>query len=143
MAGFNAATVVEPLDWDFNPYATAKGRIKEPTDDQIAQFLNALKAMTEEVKGSLPDGTDTADPAEVIAAIDSLDASAVVDAHRKMAVIFSALCSGDPSPETLLQLPMRIRTVFFGWLQQELMSPEAAPGGGSAQVTTLRPAAAG
>jgi hypothetical protein len=42
-----------------------------------------------------------------------------------------------------MALPMRIRTIFYRWLQEEVMSPEAVSGGGNAQVTTLRSAAAG
>lgn len=143
MTGFNAATVVSPLDWDFHPYVKAKGRIKEPTDDQIAAFLNGLKELTEKVKHTLPTGVDTSDPAEVMTAIDSLDAASVVEMHKEFAGLFAALCSGNPSRELLLEMPMRVRTVFYGWLQQEVMSPEVESGAGTAPVTTLRPAAAG
>jgi len=143
MGGFNAGALVEALDFDFNPYVDAKGTITEPTDGQIATFLNDLQATVERIKHRLPDGVDTDDPAEVIAAIDGLDASAITDTHQELAGVFAALCSGNPSRELLLRVPMRVRSIFYGWLQQEVMSPEAVPGAGSAQVMTLRRAAAG
>jgi len=143
MGGFNAATVVEALDFNFNPYVDAKGTITEPSDDQIAKFLNDLQAVMERVKDRLPEGVDTSDPSEVISAIDGLDASAITETHQELAGVFAELCSGNPSRELLLRVPMRVRSIFYGWLQQEVMSPEAAPGAGNAQVTTLRSAAAG
>jgi len=143
MGGFNAGALVEALDFDFNPYVDAKGTITEPTDGQIATFLNDLQATVERIKHRLPDGVDTDDPAEVIAAIDGLDASAITETHQELASVFAALCSGNPSRELLLRVPMRVRSIFYGWLQQEVMSPEAVPGAGNAQVTTLRRAAAG
>jgi len=145
MAGFNAATVVEALDWTFEPFVPgAKGVIAEPNDDQITAYLTGMKALMAEVGDevpALPDGSS--DPADLIAALDDLDPASMQKLNGKMAVLYAELCSGNPSREAILGLPPRRRTMFYGWLQQEVMSPEAAPGGGSAQVTTLRSAAAG
>jgi hypothetical protein len=143
VAGFNAATVVEALDWTFEPFVKASGCIQEPTDDQIAAYLRDVKALGEEIKEKVPDAPDSTDPVDLMAALDDLDLDAVAEMTGKMAGIIAALCSGEPSRETILALPPRRRTMFYGWLQSEVMSPEAAPGGGNAQVTTLRSARAG
>lgn len=144
MPGFNAGTVVEPLNWTFEPFVEgANGTIKEPTDDQIAQFLTDIKAVTAKFRDMVPDGIDGDDPAELLAAINELDPQIVKVVNGEVAVIFAALCSNTPSEAVILQVPPRIRNMFYVWLQQEVMSPEAAPGGGSAQATTLQPAAAG
>ncbi len=144
MAAFDSGTVVEPLDWTFEKHVRgAKGTIKEPNDRQIADYLAAFKKFIAGTKGKLPEDVDVNDPAELVAAMDDLDPEITVQLHEELAGIYAALCSGDPSRELLLKLPPRIRTIFYGWLQQEVMSPEAVPGGGSAQVTTLRSAAAG
>lgn len=143
MAAFNAATVVEALDWDFRPYVKAHGTVDEPTDAQINAFLDATKALMGSITGRLPEDIDTGNPVAVLAAVDDLDVAVVNDFHQQLAMTFSALCSGTPTPEMLLGLPMRIRNIFYGWLRQEVMSPEAVPGGGNAQVKTLRSAAAG
>jgi hypothetical protein len=143
MAAFNAGTVVEALDWTFEPFVSAKGVIREPTDEQIAAYLTAVKALGQEIREKVPDAPEGSDPADLMAALDNLDLDSVAALTGKMAATVSALCSGDPSTDTILALPPRRRTMFYGWLQAEVMSPEAAPGGGSAQVRTLRSAAAG
>jgi hypothetical protein len=157
LAKFNAATVVEALEWTFEPMLKAKGVIAEPTDDQIVKFLTDVKALVARLQekarqraagGAAEPGTDLAvpagrDPADLVDAIEELDPSVVGEFHQELAGIFAELCSGDPGKETLLKLPMRIRVVFYGWLREQVMNPEAAPGGGNAQVTTLRSAAAG
>ena len=76
-------------------------------------------------------------------ALDDLDPEDVVSLMGKMAALYADLCSGDPSKAQILALPMRVRQQFFVWLQTEVMSPEAGPGAGRAQVTPLPRAAAG
>ena len=143
MAAFNAGTVVEALEWTFEPFVHASGVIREPNDEQIKAYLADVKKMGEEIRAKIPDAPDGTDPASLMAALEDLDLDSVAALTEKMAGIISALCSGEPNRETILALPPRRRTMFYGWLQAEVMSPEAAPGGGSAQVRTLRSAAAG
>ena len=143
MAAFNAGTVVEGLDWTFEPFVHASGTIREPNDEQIAAYLADVKAIGQEVREKVPDAPEGSNPADLMAALENLDLGQVAELTGKMAGIMAALCSGDPSKETILALPPRRRTMFYGWLQAEVMSPEAAPGGGNAQVRTLRSAAAG
>jgi hypothetical protein len=149
MGVFDAASIVEPLDFKFEAFVPGcNGTIKEPTDKQIAQFWADLRKLiadtrrhAEETGKALADASGDEDATEAIAGLD--DVGAAVELHRRMAEIHSALCSGSPSEAELLRLPMRIRTPFYGWLQQEVMNPEAVAGGGNAQVRTLRSAAAG
>ena len=144
MPRFDAATVVEALEWTFEPFVKkAHGVIKEPTDDQITRYLNDMKKMVEEVRVKVPHATDSTDPVDLMGALDDLDPESVQVLTEKMAGIYAQLCSGDPSREQILALPPRRRTMFYGWLQQEVMSPEAAPAAGNAQVKTLRSAAGG
>lgn len=148
MAGFNAATVVEPLDYDFRTKDNPKGKygvIREPNDRQIADYMSGVKTLVKGLRADLPEaiakGGDDVDIAALFMAVDDLDPEVVVKFHDDMAGIFAALCSGDPSKEDILSVPIRIRVVFYGWLQTEVMSPEVAPGAGS-NVTKL-PARAG
>jgi len=146
MAGFNAATVVEPLDYDFRTKENPKaihGVIKEPNDRQIADYMAGVKKLVKTLQSDLPDALQTGsdDLTALFMAVDDLDPEIIVKFHDEMAGLFAALCSGEPSKEDLLTLPIRIRVVFYGWLQQEVMSPEVAPGAGS-NVTKL-PARAG
>jgi hypothetical protein len=147
MTGFIAATVVDPLDYDFRTKDYPKaihGVIKEPNDRQIAQYMAQVKELVKGVREKLPkamtDGTDV-DIQELFLAVDDLDPEVVIQFHEDMAGVFAQLCSGEPSKQDILDLPIRMRVMFYAWLQREVMSPEAAPGGGS-NVTKL-PARAG
>lgn len=143
MAGFKAQGVVEALDYDFNPYVKTKGTIPEPTDRQIADFLGDMKALLTEVKDDLPSEVNLEDPGAILSAMDDLDPEVTLKMTGKMCVIYSKLCSGTPTEKSIQELPPRIRQIFFAWLQTEVMSPEAATGAGSAQVTPLRTGRAG
>jgi len=143
MAGFVADGVVEALDFDFKPYVKASGTIPEPTDKQIAEFLKALKALAQEVQKDLPSDIDMNDPASLLGALDDLDPEVMEKLTGKMGGIYAALCTNTPTEEHIIGLPPRIRTIFYSWLQQEVMNPEAVTGGGNAQVTNLRGARAG
>lgn len=147
MAGFNAETVVEPLEYDFRTRENPKGRhgiVREPTDRLIAEYLSGVKELAKKLKGDLPAAITAGGDIDVglmLQSIDDLDPEVVVDFHANMAGLFSKLCSGEPTKEDILAVPIRIRVMFYAWLQREVMSPEAAPGGGS-NVTKL-PARAG
>jgi hypothetical protein len=145
LAAFDSGKVVEALDYSFEKHLGKghKGTVREPNDRQIGDYLTAVKKLIESYKEKIPTDVDTSNPAELVLALDSLNPEEVIDFNEKMAGIYAALCSGEPSRDELLGLPMRIRTVFYGWLQQEVMSPEAVPAGGNSPVTTLRSAAAG
>ena len=143
MAKFKAESVVEALDYDFRPYVNASGTIPEPTDNQIAEFLTGVKAIFKEAEKDLPQELDMEDPGMLLGAIDALDPEAQIRAMGDMARVYAALCSDTPTEEQIRELPMRVRTIFFNWLQQEVMAPEAATGGGNAQVSNLRTARAG
>jgi hypothetical protein len=143
LPGFKAEGVVEPLDYDFRPYVKAHGVIPEPTDAQIAAFLRGVKEIFKKAQADLPTDVDTDDPVAVLKAIDDLDPGAQIEALTKMAEVYAELCSGTPSAREIADLPMRVRTIFFTWLRDEVMSPEAATGGGPQPVTQLRSARAG
>jgi hypothetical protein len=148
MAGFSAETVVEPLDYDFRTKAdrdAIHGTVREPNDRQIADYLAGIKKLVKAYEGKLPAGmvTGTADAASLTDAAQELDPEIVIGLHGDVAGLFAALCSGEPSRDDILRLAPRVRAHFYGWLQREVMNPEAAPGGGSAQVKNLRSVAAG
>lgn len=139
MPAFSAENVVEPLAWDFAPYVNAKGTIPEPTDRQIAEFLSGIKRVVKEAEADadLPQNVDATDPAAVLSALDALDPEKTVEAAGKMGAVYAGLCSGTPSAEQIMALPMRVRTIFFSWLQDEVMNPEAVAPAGNGQVRSL------
>ena len=143
MPAFDAGTVVEGLDFTFKPFVRGcSGTIKEPTDQQIAAFLRGVKDVTKQVQKEIPDVPE-GDAAALLDAMDELDPELVVSLMAQMAQVYADLCSDYPGKDQILGLPMRHRQLFFTWLQTEVMSPEAGPGAGRAQVTQLPRAAAG
>lgn len=140
MGSFDAAGIVEPLDYKFAKFKGPNGTIKEPSDDQIMAFSRAMIAHERKIRklnpaSGLPDDApyeDQLDAAEKYAADFPVTDMALAEAQ-----IFSDLCSGKPAAEDILKLPRRIRTAFYQWLRDELMNPEVSAGGGSAQVLTL------
>lgn len=138
MPGFQAQGVVEALDYDFNPYVAEKGTIPEPTDTQIAEFLSGMKTVIKEARDSVPEDLhEEASPESILEALEDVDPEVAIRQMTKMCEVYSALCSGTPSPESIRQLPMRVRNIFFAWLQQEVMAPEAVSPGGNGQVRNL------
>lgn len=144
MPGFNAGSVVEPLDYDFNPYIKAEGVIKEPTDKQIGGLLASIKDLGKKITADAGiDGLNTEDPFAVMLALENLDPDVFVTVMGDMAATFSELCSGHPTKTQILGLPLRVRMGFYTWLMSEVINPEASTGAGSGATPTPMPAAAG
>jgi hypothetical protein len=148
MPSFNAASVVEPLDYDLTAYVPGrKGVLKEPSDDQLTAFERAFYKETQRLRkllGPLPDGDD---PDEYLVALEKRENAAVsAEVNRTwkiQAAFYAGLCSGEPSEADIMALPRRVRVHFFRWLREELVNPEAEAGAGTAEVISLPSAAAG
>ncbi|HEY2638955.1 MAG TPA: hypothetical protein VGI66_03600 [Streptosporangiaceae bacterium] len=143
MAGFDAGTVVSPLDFNFEPYTKVKGRIPEPSDDQISEFMEAVKKIMVEAQKEMNFEVDVNDTAAVMAAVEKFDGGSLTKMSHQMSEAYGNLCSGRPSAKQLLEVPLRVRLAFYAWIQNEVVSPEAGPGAGMAQVTPLKRSAAG
>jgi hypothetical protein len=153
MPMFDAGNAVEALDWDFStlknpatgkPYVNARGSIPEPSDVMIGEFLDGLKKLYQEARELVEAGENAdATPGEMLEALNSLTGAMFVDQMASIAGLFDGLCSGKPGREQLLALPLRARSKFYGYVQNEVVNPEAGTGAGTAVVKPLRPAAAG
>lgn len=148
MPKFEAASVVEPLNYDFAPYVAASGVIDEPNDRLVGTFMAGLQSLMKTGLGQMGlDAKDLADAAEdpdkMMEAISGLQPDEYVKVMDQMADLHAKLCGGRPTKAQLLKLPLRVRVLFYGWLQREVMSPEAATPAGIAAVTPLQRAAGG
>jgi hypothetical protein len=145
MPQFDAAGVVEGLECRLTPYADFDDVIPEPSDKQVAEFLTGLKRVMaearEKVAARAPVDVNNAE--QVAKALDDLEPQEFVDTAVTMAELHAALCSGTPSKAQILKVPIRRRGLFYQWLQNEVLSPEAAPGAGNAQAPRLPLRAAG
>jgi hypothetical protein len=141
---FDAGVVVESLEYDFTKAGVkAKGTIPEPTDEQIGQFLGGLRELARKASEVGDLEVDDTDPAAMLGLLNSLDPVKFVEVLSSTSEVYAKLCSDRPTAEQISALPLRVRYKFFGWLQSEVVSPEAGPGAGNAQVVTLPRTAAG
>lgn len=143
MAGFKAEGVVDALEYDFRPYVNAHGITPEPTDRQISQFLKDIQEIVKSARKDVPQDIPGDDPVAVLKALDDMDPDAVVAVMGTMCEAYSALCTGTPSGQEIADLPLRVRQIFFNWLQSEVLFPEAGTGGGNVRELSPRPARAG
>ena len=143
MPSFDAGSVADPLHVILRPHADFDDTITEPTDEMIGAFMAGVKKLFAEAGESLglsggvgPDSS----PDELQAAFSDLDPDSFVKVMKDMAALHSVLCSGRPATDQLLALPLRKRLLFYGWLQSEVMSPEAETpaGNGQGQIRQLR-----
>ena len=136
MPQFDAADVVEPLECKLVPYADFNEVIPEPSDQQVGEFLAALKKLMAEANEKLgaSKDVDITDREQVTAAIESLEPADFVKVADDMAALHAALCSGRPSKAQILSVPLRKRNAFYNWLQGEVLNPEAGTGAGNGQA---------
>lgn len=138
--GFDAATVVEPLDWDFEKFGGGKGTIPEPSDDKILALFRDMQAVAKSV-GKEIDFSDpeSLSPEKLLQAMDGLDLTGImVAALDAMVEAVAKCCSGKPNKTQIKKLPLRVRMKFILWLLEELR-PEAAGAGFANQPMTLGP----
>jgi hypothetical protein len=79
----------------------------------------------------------------MLAAVTQVTGDKFVTFMADIAGIFARLCQGKPDQETLLHLPLRVRVAYYGWLQAEVINPEAGPGAGTQVLRALPSSAAG
>jgi len=145
--GFDAGTIVEPLDWDFTRFDAGKGTIPEPSDKAIDTLFKDLSGMSKNVLEQVGITDSDTSPEELLIALADLPEDATIgiaDVMKQMAKIFAKLCKNQPSEAQLLKLPLRIRMRFFVWLAGELRPEDfgaattnRAPGNG--QLLQLPP----
>jgi hypothetical protein len=121
---FNAATVVEKMDWDFTAFGGEKGTIPEPSQDAVEAYQKEVTEAVKDIQG-LPGAQSDFTMEELNALMSSMGE---VDFHKIASDVKDAiakLCQNQPSREQLDLLPYRIFQAFQQWLQAEL-SPESS-----------------
>ena len=107
MAGFNAEGIVEPLEYTLKPYVDAAGVIKEPTSLQVHTFrtetLRESQRFRREVGedlglGTDSDGEETLTADQMLAIMEKQGPERSAAALKRQADMYSALCSGKPTP---------------------------------------------
>jgi len=128
-ASFDAGTVIEPLEWNFEKYGGGSGVIPEPTDRQFAQFQKSIKSLLES-SGMMPLARAAAggniNPADALKLMSEMPEGGLDKLNDQMVEIISVFTSNCPSAEQINRLPMRVRQAFMGWVMGQF-GPKASP----------------
>jgi hypothetical protein len=121
LPSFDAATVVEPMDYDFTKFGGRKGDIPEPNEDQVISLYSSMDELVKELAGEFVQLPKNPSATELV---DSLNQLTMSESYKPMldgmTVIYARVCSDTPSEEELRQLPPRIRALFFQWVAKQL-----------------------
>jgi hypothetical protein len=160
MAGFDAGSAVEPMDWDFSRFGAGKGTVPEPSDVEIERFMRKYQVLATQVMASAEIQTnselqelierkaqeaDPGSPVKPLTVAESLEvfqqvdlsgvrATEIADAMLELAL---TITKGSPSREQLEALPNRIRGAFYGWLIGQLTNPDFSVAAGTRPSLSL------
>lgn len=121
MSKFDAATAVDPMEFDLSIYDGPVGVIPEPTNDQIAAFFTSMSAAGAKL-GLKPGEKLTPDAMSVIPE----DMAEVMMESMLEALV--GIGGGSFTADDIKRLPFRIQSAFTAWIAGELNPEAGAPG---------------
>lgn len=129
MAGFNAAEVVEALDFDFTAFNGPRGTVPEPSSKQVKRFFNTIRDLSIEIRRASKDFDEDAiieDAEAASIALSALD-GASEEYNDKMHASIVAVCSNVFSQEDFARMPYRVQNAFTSWLVEQIRPEGATP----------------
>ncbi|AWY07506.1 hypothetical protein SEA_LAZERLEMON_23 [Streptomyces phage LazerLemon] len=125
MAGFDASTAVEPMEYDFTAYEGSKGVVPEPSTKEMQVFQREFAKVMR--KGQALEISDDEAMKLSEKQFDKLqkDAEAI---GEELDELIAGLCKGTPSREDVAKLPFRVKTAFSKWLMEQF-APEGGTSG--------------
>lgn len=143
MAKFNAATALDPVEFDFSKYNGPVGEIPEPSQGQVEEFFDRIgnlrkfaSKIERDVKEAAEEGEEALDEY-----IENLPQAELNKFKEEISLWISELCSGFPSRADVDALPYRVFSAFLVFLLQEygpkdVNGPTTASGRPSATRST-------
>lgn len=127
MAKFDAATAVEPMDYDLTKYGGPKGTIPEPSRGQVEVFFKNLKEVNlfigktiNQAEQLAKKADDSGDSQSLEEFVESIPEDKIKEYQDQFAVWAHDVSSGSLDVGMLQELPARIFSAFFRWLSTEL-----------------------
>lgn len=111
------------LRYDFTAFGGVTGVIPDPSDEKLEAFNTAYMELLD--KYGVGADVDKDDPDAVKDAIERNKDVSFIEQQKEMMELIAELCDHSPSLEELQKLPFRVRQVYLGWIQRELINPEA------------------
>lgn len=158
MAGFDAGSAVEPMDWDFSKFGAGKGTVPEPSDVEIDRFMRQYQVLATQVIRSAEAQTnqqlqelierrakedDPDSPEKPLTLEQSVEVMKQVDLGNSAEIanamldLIITITKGQPSREQLMALPHRVRGAFYGWLIGQLTNPDFSVAAGTRPSLSL------
>jgi hypothetical protein len=144
MPKFDVSSVAD-VEYDFTgirgiggEYIQDKGVVPEPSRDLVNATMKRISAAYNENVAKKPDEEIESTPDAVAEAMQTLeddDFGAMSDALLEAIVEF---CQGHPMRESIEQLPWPRFIAFFGYIMENMLSPEASAPGMNATQKRLR-----
>src|ERR1044072_154561 len=125
MAGFDAATAVEPMGYDFTKYDAGKGVVPEPSTKEMQDFQREFAKVMR--KGQALEVSDEDAMKMTETGCDKLQKAPAAIAKSRTDRI-TGLCEGEPAQEDVAKLPFRVKTAFSKWLMEQFR-PEGQTSG--------------
>jgi hypothetical protein len=122
MAGFDAATAVEPMDWNFDKFGGGTGTVPEPSTEEMKLFQKDFARIMRDGNALEMDSEESVKLTEEEFEELQTKMSAISD---RLDVAISTLCKEQPSRAQVALLPFRVKTAFSRWLMEQF-NPEAA-----------------
>lgn len=122
MAGFDAATAVEPMDWNFEKFGGGTGTVPEPSTEEMKLFQKDFARIMRDGNALEMDNEESVKLTEEEFEELQTKMSAISD---RLDVAISTLCKEQPSRVQVALLPFRVKTAFSRWLMEQF-NPEAA-----------------
>src|ERR1044072_8286008 len=125
MAGFDAATAGEPMEYDFTKYDAGKGVVPEASTKEMQDFQREFAKVMR--KGQALEVSDEDAMKMTEKEFDKLqkDAAAI---GEELDDLIAGLCKGEPAKEDVAKLPFRVKTAFSKWLMEQFR-PEGETSG--------------
>lgn len=125
MAGFDAGSAVDPMEYDFTsvPGGVGKGVVPEPSTKEMKDFQKEYAAIMR--RGQQLDVSDE-DALKMTEKEFATFQAKVAKIGEELDECIARLCKNTPSAEEVATLPFRVKTAFSKWLMEQF-----APEGGA------------
>lgn len=145
MPKFDASSVAD-VEYDLTgikgtdgEYIQDRGVVPEPSRQLVKDTMSMISRAYNENVAKDKDEEIGDSPDDVAAALEELDDS---EAFGKIADTLveavQGFCQGHPSPESIEKLPWPHFMAFFGYLMENMLSPEASSAGSKTTPKRLR-----
>lgn len=126
MAGFDAGTSVDPMDYDFTTVkdGRGKGTVPEPSNEDMKAFQRTFADIQRRAMAQADETEIAKMPEDEFSKLqDTMESLG-----EEMDVCIANLCKQTPSVDEVSSLPFRVKTAFAKWLMQQF-DPNAETSG--------------